>query len=120
MRKFRLRAWGKADYAVITVSARRLTNEALSGTIKDMSKATRSSKSFTVDRSILDYLQRTRSSRSRSQRVNELLRRAILEEQYEALEREAAEFFAAAGKTERAESRAFARATRQSLTRAGD
>jgi hypothetical protein len=84
-----------------------------------MIKATRSSKSFTVDRSILDYLQRTRSSGSRSERVNELLRRAILEEQYEALAREAAEFFAVAGKTERAESRAFAKASRRSMTRAG-
>ena len=37
-----------------------------------MSKATRFSKSFTVDRSILDYLQRTRASRSRSERLNEL------------------------------------------------
>ncbi len=85
-----------------------------------MSKATRSSKSFTVDRSILNYLQRTRSSRSRSERVNELLRRAILEEQYEALAREAAEFFAATGRMERAESRAFAEASRRSITRAGE
>jgi hypothetical protein len=84
-----------------------------------MSNATRFSKSFTVDRSILDYLQRTQSSRSRSERVNELLRRAILAEQYENLEREAAEFFAAAGRTERAESRAFAAASRRSLTRDG-
>ena len=80
----------------------------------------RYSKSFTVDRSILDYLQRTRSSRSRSERVNELLRRAILEEQYEALAQEAAEFFAGAGRTERAESKAFARASRRSLARDGE
>jgi len=73
-----------------------------------------------VDRSILDYLQRTRSSRSRSERMNELLRRAILAEQYEVLEREAAEFFAATGKTERAESRAFAAASRRSIARAGE
>lgn len=73
-----------------------------------------------MDRSILDYLQRTRSSRSRSDRVNELLRRAILDEQYEALEREAAEFFAGVGKTERAESRAFGRASRRSLEREGE
>jgi hypothetical protein len=85
-----------------------------------MSNATRSSKSFTVDRSILDYLQRTRSSRSRSERVNELLRRAILAEQYEALEMEAAGFFAAAGRAERAESKAFASASRRSLTRDGE
>ena len=73
-----------------------------------------------MDRSILDYLQRTRSSRSRSDRVNELLRRAILEEQYQALESEAAEFFGAAGKTERAESKAYARASRRSLERDGE
>jgi len=102
------------------IGARRLTNDALPGTIRNMRKATRFSKSFTIDRSILDYLQRTRSSRSRSERVNELLRRAILEEQYEALEREAAEFFAAAGKTERAERKAFAAASRRSITREGE
>jgi hypothetical protein len=85
-----------------------------------MSKATRFSTSFTIDRSILDYLRRTRSNRSRSERVNELLRRGILQEQYEALEREAAEFFAAAGKSERAESRALAAATRRSIARAGE
>ncbi len=73
-----------------------------------------------MDRSILDYLQRTRSSRSRSDRVNELLRRAILDEQYEALEKEAAEFFAGAGKTERDESRAFAEGSRRSLEREGE
>ncbi len=85
-----------------------------------MRKATRKARSFTIDRSILDYLQRTRSGRSRSERVNELLGRAIVQEQYEALEREAAEFFGAAGRSERAESRAFARATRRSLARDGD
>lgn len=85
-----------------------------------MSNATRFSRSFTIDHSILEYLQRTRSGRSRSERVNELLRRAILEEQYEALERESAGFFAAAGRAERAESRAFARASRRSLERGGE
>lgn len=84
-----------------------------------MRKATRSSKSFTIDRSILEYLQRTRSHRSRSERVNELLRRAILDEQYEALEREAAEFFSA-GKRDRAESKAFRAATQRSLARDGE
>jgi hypothetical protein len=85
-----------------------------------MRKAMRSSASFTIDRSILDYLQRTRSRRSRSERVNELLRRAILDEQYEALEREAAEFFGAAGKTERIESKAFVAASRRSMARDGE
>jgi hypothetical protein len=80
----------------------------------------RFSKSFTVDRSILDYLQRTRFNRSRSERRNELLRRAIIEEQYEVLEREAAEFFVVTGKADRAESGAFAAASRRSITRDGE
>jgi hypothetical protein len=49
-----------------------------------------------------------------------LLRRAILEEQYEALEREAAEFFASAGKAERAECKAFAAASHRAITREGE
>jgi len=85
-----------------------------------MGKASRFSRSFTIDRSILDYLQRTRSSRSRSERVNELLRRAILDEQYEALEREAAEFFGAAGTRERGDRKAFAAASRRSIARDGE
>jgi len=98
----------------------RLTNDPLSGSMKHMRKATRISKSFTIDRSTLDYLHRTRSIRSRSERVNQLLRRAILAEQNEALEREAAEFFAAPARSERAESKAFAAASRRSIARSGD
>jgi uncharacterized protein YqeY len=79
--------------------------------------ATRYSRSFTIDSSILDYLQRTCSHRSRSDRVNELLQRAIRQEEYEALEREAAEFYSKAVKQEQAESRAFAQASRETLAR---
>jgi len=46
-----------------------------------------------------------------------LLRRAIVQEQYEALEKEAAEFYAGAGKKEREETRAFARASQHTLAR---
>jgi hypothetical protein len=82
-----------------------------------MRKPTRISTSFTIDRSILDYLERTRSNRSRSERANELLHRAILLEKNEALEKQAAEFYAATGKPEHAESREFALASRRSLAR---
>jgi hypothetical protein len=82
-----------------------------------MRKAVRSSRSFTIDPSIFEYLQRTRSHGSRSERVNELLHRAILQEQYEALEREAAEFYPQAGKRDRSETRAFSRATQRTLAR---
>ncbi len=93
-----------------------LTKEPLRDNIKDMSKPTRTSKSFTVDRLILDYIQRTRSRRSRSERLNQLLRRAILEEQYEALEREAAAFFASV-RSDRKEARAFAAVGRLTIAR---
>jgi hypothetical protein len=55
-----------------------------------------------------------------SEPANELRRRAILQEQYEALEKEAAEFYALTGKAERTESREFARASRRSLARQGE
>ena len=70
-----------------------------------------------IDRSIVDYLQRTRSNGSRSERVNALLHRAILEEQSDALAREAAEFFAGASKAERKESKAFRAASRRTIVR---
>jgi hypothetical protein len=81
-----------------------------------MRKANRKSTSFTVDTGLIEYLQRTRHGRSRSERVNELLRRAILQEQYEALERECAEFFGGGG-NERAERDAFAAASGRSMSR---
>ncbi len=86
----------------------------------DGSKAMRRTQSFTIDNSTLEYLERTRSHRSRSERVNELLHRAIRVEQDEALGKEAAEFYTGAGKRERAEARAFAQATRRSLSRESD
>jgi hypothetical protein len=67
---------------------------------------------ITIDRSILDYLKRKGYSLSRSERVNELLWRASLEEQYEALEREAAGFCAAARKTEHNERKPLPRRTK--------
>jgi hypothetical protein len=62
----------------------------------------RLAKSFMVDPEINDYVDTTKGNRSASERVNELLRRAMLEEQYERLEAEAAAFFAhaTAGRSE--------------------
>jgi hypothetical protein len=62
----------------------------------------------------------THSGRSRSERVNELLRRANLQDQYIALEQEAAKFFTSPGKTERTECRAFSAAAITSITRNGE
>ena len=53
----------------------------------------RLAKSFTIEPDINDYVDETKGDRSASDRVNELLRRAILQEQYDRLEAEAAAFF---------------------------
>jgi len=82
-----------------------------------MSKTTRIAKCFTIEREISDYIVNTKGERPASQRVNELLRRAMLEEQYERLEREAASFFSDIGKAERRETRALQRASLRSITR---
>ncbi|MGH9776913.1 MAG: hypothetical protein ACRD5I_00730 [Candidatus Acidiferrales bacterium] len=77
----------------------------------------RQTASFTLDQDLLDYLSRTRRGRSRSQRVNELLRRAVELEQQARLEAEAAAFFKTVHRSERAETRAFQRTARKSLAR---
>ena len=69
----------------------------------------RVAKSFTIDPEITEYVAETKGEQSASERVNELLRRAILEEQYERLEAEAKTFYAIAAAKDRKETRAFQR-----------
>jgi hypothetical protein len=52
-------------------------------------------KTYTIDPEIDKYVAATKGERSASERVNELLRRAMLQERDEKLEAEAAAFFAA-------------------------
>ena len=66
---------------------------------------------------MLTYVVRSRGRGSVSERVNELLRRAIVQEEYDRVEREAAEFFATESAAERRERRAFRKATLRSLAR---
>jgi hypothetical protein len=63
-------------------------------------------KSFTIEADLNTYVDETKGDRSASERVNELLRLAMIQEQFDRLEAEAAEFFAD-GKSDRAETRAF-------------
>lgn len=73
-------------------------------------------KSYTIDPDVNNYVEATKGSLSASKRVNELLKRAIIQEQYAQLEREAQEFFAAeAG--DRSETRAIQSAARRTLER---
>lgn len=76
----------------------------------------RLAKSFMVDVELNDYVDTTKGNSSASERVNELLRRAMLQEQYERLEAEAAAFFArVAG--DRSESKAFQNASLRTFDR---
>ena len=77
----------------------------------------RIAKSFTLEPELSDYVNRTKGSRSASDRVNDLLRRAMMHEKYERLEAEARAFYFAAGENERKEARAFQRAARRTFER---
>jgi hypothetical protein len=76
----------------------------------------RISKSFTIEPEISNYVDETKGERSASDRVNDLLRRAMIQEQYERLEAEAAEFFAD-GEGDRAETKAFQKASLRTFGR---
>ena len=77
----------------------------------------RTSKSFTIEREIDKYVANTRGERSASDRVNELLKRAILQERLEKLEEEAAAFFSDARNATRKDARAFQKASMRTLAR---
>jgi hypothetical protein len=77
----------------------------------------RSAKSFTLEPDINEYIASTKGEASASQRVNELLRTAMLKEKYEALEAEAAAFFAAVSNEEREETAAFRAASMRAISR---
>ncbi len=74
-------------------------------------------KSFTIEPELNDYIASTKGQRSASERVNEMLRRAIVLEEYDRLEAEAAAFFATVSRRERQEARAFQRASIRTLSR---
>jgi hypothetical protein len=76
----------------------------------------RLAKSFMVEPEVNEYVDATKGDRSASERVNELLKRAILEEQYDRLEEEAAAFFAQS-QSSRGETRAFQKAALRTFGR---
>jgi hypothetical protein len=76
----------------------------------------RISKSFTIEPEISSYVDETKGERSASDRVNDLLRRAMIQEQYERLEAEAAEFFSGAN-SDRTEAREFQKASLRTFGR---
>ena len=82
-----------------------------------MSLPTRIAKSFTLEPEVTDYVARTKGPHSASERVNQLLKRAMLQERYDRLEADAEAFFASMRDAERKETRAFQAASIQSITR---
>jgi hypothetical protein len=84
--------------------------------MKDTRMTMRLAKSFTIEPDINEYVDETKGDRSASDRVNELLRRAMLQEQYDRLETEAAAFFRDT-KADRDEARAFQKASLRSFGR---
>jgi len=77
----------------------------------------RSPKTLTIEDSLLAHVERTKGTRSTSERVNELLQRALDQERRDQLEHEAALFFSAAKEADRQEERAFQKAALRSLAR---
>jgi hypothetical protein len=73
-------------------------------------------KSFTIDPEINQYVDMTKGERSASERVNELLMAAMLREQYEKLEEEAAAFFAEPA-AQRVETKGFQKAALHTFSR---
>jgi hypothetical protein len=73
-------------------------------------------KSYTIEPDVNNYVEATKGGMSASKRVNELLKRAIVQEQYEHLEKEAAEFFAAED-GDRHETKSLQRAARRTMER---
>jgi len=61
-----------------------------------MSLAAKSTRTFSLDKQLLDEIKRTKGSLSESKRVNDLLHVALEREKREALESEIAGFFASA------------------------
>jgi hypothetical protein len=77
----------------------------------------RKAKTFTVEESVLAVVERTKGDRSASERVNELLKRALELERRDELEREAALFYSSISEEDRREERAFQKASLRSFIR---
>ena len=74
-------------------------------------------KSFALELSVADYVMRTKGKQSASDRVNQLLKRGMLQERYDKLEEEAEAFFASVKNTEREETRLFQAASIRSIAK---
>ncbi len=74
-----------------------------------MRNAVRQPRSYSIDPDLHTYIAETKGDRSASERVNELLKLAIEQEELQALERDASKFFANPKNHDRQSARAFQR-----------
>lgn len=77
----------------------------------------KTARSVTLDSEVIAAIEKTRSGRSVSERVNELVKRGLRAEKYDKLAQEAARFFSRPDQDERAERKAFSRATKRALAK---
>ena len=79
----------------------------------------RIAKSFTIEAELNEYVEETKGDASASERINQLLRRAKVQEEYDRLELEAAEFFADASSkgADRAEAKSLQKASLRTFGR---
>jgi hypothetical protein len=82
-----------------------------------MRVATRKNKSFSLEKRVVEEIERTKGRVSSSERVNALLKRALELERLEKLENEAATFFAAVSQQEEDSREAFHAAALKSFAR---
>jgi hypothetical protein len=81
-----------------------------------MTTATRTTRSFSLERGVLNEVERTKGSVSTSERVNRLLKVGLEIERRQGLHAEAAAFFGASGE-DRTARRAFQKASIKAITR---
>jgi hypothetical protein len=78
-------------------------------------RSQRQTRSFSLDREVIEQLEKTKGSESASERANQLLRSALEAEKYARLEEEARQFYGSAN--DREEARAFRSAAIKSWAR---
>ncbi len=82
-----------------------------------MGSSAKMAKSFMIEPEVDRYISGTKGEHSASERINEMLKKAMEQERYEKLEAEARVFYAKAGATERKATRAFQAAAVRAIIR---
>ena len=82
-----------------------------------MTTATRTTKTFSLEKEVLEEVERTKGASSTSERVNKLIKIGLEIERQQSLHAEAAAFFQAGSGEERTSRQAFLRASMKAIAR---